>query len=79
MDALIIDVRTPKEYEEGHLVDAINIPIYEFEKKIEDEVSNKEQTIIVYCSSGTRSKEAIKILKNNGYKNLYHILNGIEI
>ena len=69
--AVILDVRSPQEYEEGHLNGAILIPEYELEDRAEKELINKENTIVVYCSSGIRSKRAQEILKqkNNGNTN----------
>ena len=60
----IVDVRTKEEYEEGHLVNAINIPYDE----IEENVFAKDRTILVYCKSGQRSKKAYESLKKMGYK-----------
>lgn len=76
--AIIIDVRSPQEFEEGHLRNAICIPDYEIMQKIEEVVPDKEQTIIVYCSSGYRSKKIQKKLENRGYTKLYNLYNGIE-
>lgn len=74
--AIIIDVRSPQEYEEGHINGAILIPEYEIEKSIESKVRDKNQNIVVYCSSGSRSKKAQKILKKLGYENVYNLYNG---
>lgn len=49
-DAILIDVRSKQEYKEGHLENAINIPLYDFENNI-SKIPNKESTIIVYCAS----------------------------
>ena len=76
--AVILDVRIPQEYEEGHLNGAILIPEYELEDRAEKELINKENTIVVYCSSGIRSKRAQEILKQLGYINVYNLYNGLE-
>lgn len=76
--AVILDVRSPQEYEEGHLNGAILIPEYELEDRAEKELINKENTIVVYCSSGIRSKRAQEILKQLGYINVYNLYNGLE-
>jgi len=64
----IVDVRTSKEYEAGHLKNAINIPHTEIAAKIADHVKNKEDKITLYCRSGRRSTIAKKILVDLGYK-----------
>lgn len=69
-NAILIDVRTPEEYEEKHLPGAINIPIYEVEN-IENQISDKDTVILLYCKTGKRSKIVKSILLQNGYKNVY--------
>lgn len=72
-NAYLIDVRSIQEYKEGHLNGAINIPVFEIERKIEEVVKNKETDIIVYCSSGGRSRQAKEILDRLGFKNVYNL------
>lgn len=74
---MLIDVRNPNEYNEGHLDGAINIPNYEIEKKIDIIVPNKKDIIILYCQSGNRSKRAQKELQQIGYENVYSLAGGI--
>lgn len=74
----IIDVRSPQEYKEGHIEGAISLPEYEIIKKAEEILKNKEEEILIYCSSGHRSKKAQKELEEKGYKKVYNLLGGIE-
>lgn len=74
----LIDVRSSQEFEEGHLDGAINISVYNIENEVEKIIKNKEEVIIVYCSSGTRSKNAKNILEKLGYTNVYNLKNGID-
>ena len=64
---IILDVRTDEEYAEGHIPNAILIPDYEIEEKAETILTDKNQTILVYCRSGNRSKSASEILARLGY------------
>lgn len=66
---VLIDVRTSNEYDLMHIKNAINIPVNEIEQKI----LQVEQThpLMIYCSSGARSKTAIQVLNNLGYNNIY--------
>ena len=57
---------------------AINIPLFNIEKEIGNVVRNKNDIIILYCSSGNRSKEAKKILENMGYQEVYNLKGGID-
>ena len=61
----IIDVRTKEEYDESHLVDAINIPYDEIDENID---IDKDNIILVYCRSGNRSSIAYDLLEDLGYK-----------
>jgi len=75
---IVLDVRSPQEYEEGHINGAINIPEYEISSKVNNIIQNKNTKIIVYCASGSRSKKAIKTLKKLGFVQLYNLEGGIE-
>lgn len=72
--AILIDVRSPQEYNEGHLQYSICIPDYEILHKIKGIVRNKEQEVVLYCTSGSRSKSVQKKLQKMGYKNIYNLL-----
>ena len=74
----LIDIRSKQEYEEGHLDGAINISLYNIEKEIEKVVKNKSSKVILYCSSGSRSKKAKKILEDLGYNEVYNLEGGID-
>lgn len=78
LGGILVDVRSPQEYEEGHMEGAISIPEYEIKKKVKVLLQNKEKAIIVYCSSGGRSKKAKEELKNMGYKYVYNLYNGYQ-
>ena len=77
--AIIIDVRSPQEYREGHVDGAISIPDYQIKKEIEKQIQNKDELIVVYCTTGHRSQKAQQILENMGYINVYNVYEGIII
>ncbi len=64
----LVDVRTPAEYETGHIPTAINIPVDVIGTK--PPTGQKDAMIIVYCRSGNRSASARKILVDLGYTNV---------
>ena len=78
LGGILVDVRSPQEYEEGHMEGAILIPEYEINKKAKEMLPDKEKVVIVYCSSGVRSKKAKEELKNMGYKYVYNLYNGYQ-
>ncbi len=71
--AIVIDVRSPQEFAEGHIPGAICIPEYNIQKEIRNKVPNINSLIIVYCDSGVRSKNAQKRLQKMGYKQVYNL------
>ena len=69
-DYIILDVRRPDEYSEGHIPGAINVPNEEIGTTEIAELPDKSQLILVYCRSGRRSKEASEKLVKLGYTNI---------
>ena len=69
-DYIILDVRTPEEFAEKHIPDAINIPNETIGTEEIPELPDKAQLILVYCRSGNRSKQASDKLANLGYTNI---------
>lgn len=69
-DYTILDVRTPEEYQEEHIPNAVNIPNETIGKNEIKELPEKEQLILVYCRSGNRSKQAAEKLAELGYTNI---------
>ena len=76
--AIIVDVRSSQEYDEGHINNAINIPYYEIKNKVNNVFKNKNQEIVLYCQTGFRSKQAYKKLIKLKYKNVYDLYGGLE-
>lgn len=75
-DTILIDVRSLQEYKEGHLEKAISIPEYELKNRAKEELKDLNQKIILYCSTGSRSKKAKETLEKLGYKDIYNLENG---
>ena len=66
-DFIILDVRTPEEYAQGHIVGAVNLPNETIGTQEIPLLPRKDQTILVYCRSGNRSKQASRKLADLGY------------
>lgn len=77
-NSILIDVRSKQEYAEGHLPASINIPLYELEYQVSKLPKDKKTTVIVYCASGHRSKQAKEKLKRMGYTSVYGLKNGLD-
>ena len=69
-DYMILDVRTPEEFSDKHIPDAINIPNETIGTEDIPELPDKDQLILVYCRSGNRSKQASDKLVGLGYTNI---------
>lgn len=64
--AQLLDVRTPEEFSEGHIKEAVNLPLQQIQAGEEPRV-DKDSTLYVYCRSGNRSAQAAAILRDGGY------------
>jgi len=76
---LIIDVRTPGEYNgpTGNIAGSILIPVQDLEKRIGEIKDYKDKTILVYCHSGVRSSRSAQILDSSGFKKIINLKGGI--
>lgn len=69
---IILDVRTQEEFEGGYIKGAVLFPSQEVnEETAAQKLPDKDQTILIYCSSGGRSKKVAQQLADMGYKNIY--------
>lgn len=74
----LIDVRTPKEYNAGHIDGAKNIHLYDQDFKARINKLDKDKTVYVYCKAGGRSAEAVESLKINGFKHIVELDGGTD-
>ena len=70
--AVLLDVRTPQEYREGHIPGSQNVPLQQLDK-VEEVTENKNTVLYVYCRSGARSRQAVSLLQAMGYTNVHNI------
>jgi len=73
---IMLDVRTPKEYAEGHIKGAVLIPVQVLETRLSEVPKDKQ--VYVYCYSGTRSSRASKMLAKHGFTNIENVVGGIK-
>lgn len=76
-DPVIVDVRTPKEFQDGHIDRARNINIQDANFKSEIENLDKSAPVYVYCLSGGRSSDAASQMQAAGFKNIYELDGGM--
>lgn len=77
-DAVVLDLRDAKDFEKGSVENAVNIPMDEFEAKASEQLKDKNQEILLYCNTGTRTSEASQILEKNGYTNVVNSIDGVK-
>ena len=73
----VIDVRTPEEYEEGHIKGAQLINVYDSFFASELEELRKDQVYVLYCSTGERSGSAGNLMLDKGFEQVYNLQGGI--
>ncbi len=76
-DAVVLDVREDQEYAEGHIVNALHIPVGVLEKRLEELEAHKDKPLIVYCRSGDRATRASVTLRKQGFNNVFKLNGGI--
>lgn len=72
----LIDVRTPNEYKEGHLPNALNIDFLDKNFEINIQKLDKTRPVIVYCQGGTRSAKCASQMISNGFVKIYDLDHG---
>ncbi len=77
-NAIVIDTRAPDAFAQGHITNAINIPLSDFTSNTVPFEKYKNNTVITYCISGMTSRSACKKLVNAGVENVYNLSGGIK-
>lgn len=76
-DAIVLDVREKKEFETGHIVDAINIPLAKLKQRVTELKKHKEKPVVVVCKMGQHSGEAAKTLQEEGHVEVFKLAGGL--
>jgi len=74
---ILVDVRTPGEYAQGHLANAVLINIYSDDFKSRVGKLDKSKPVFVYCKAGSRSGSAVGVFTEMGFKEIYDLSGGI--
>jgi rhodanese-related sulfurtransferase len=75
-DALVIDVRSPAEYDKGHILGARNLPLGELESRIAEIEKHKAKPVIVHCENGNRATGALPVLRKHGFTQAFNLTGG---
>ncbi|HEX9803228.1 MAG TPA: rhodanese-like domain-containing protein [Gammaproteobacteria bacterium] len=76
-DAVMLDVREDGEYKDGHIIDAVHIPLGKLEQRMGELEKFREKSVIVSCRSGHRSATACARLRKNGFETVYNLKGGV--
>ena len=76
-NALVVDVRDKSEYDQGHIVDSINIPFSSLEGRLSELEKHKERPLVVACKMGQHSGSAGTMLRKNGFENVSRLTGGL--
>ncbi|WP_288254837.1 rhodanese-like domain-containing protein [uncultured Hydrogenophaga sp.] len=75
--AVVVDMSDAKEFAEGHIVGAKNLPLDELEAKLPGAVKNKALPVIFVCPNGARANRAVAVAKKLGYENAQSLTGGM--
>jgi rhodanese-related sulfurtransferase len=76
-DAVVLDVREKKEFDGGHIVDAINIPLSKLSQRVTELEKHKEKPLVVVCKMGQHSGDACKTLQQAGFSQVVRLSGGV--
>lgn len=74
---IVIDIRTPEEYAQGHLPGAVNLNFYSESFREDLNRLERDKVYLIYCRSGHRSGVAVPLMKELGFKEVYELEGGI--
>ena len=76
-DVVLLDVRTPKEFENGHIQGALLLDYYSSDYVERIKALDREKTYLIYCRSGNRSGKSLAIFDKLGFRHAYHMDAGV--
>ena len=76
-DAVVVDVRAKKEFDAGHIVDSINIPLAKLKQRVTELKKHKDKPVLVVCKLGQHSGDAAKTLEEAGHSEVMRLSGGV--
>lgn len=74
---VLLDVRTPGEYEAGHIEGSVHVELNRLKQDVEKVIPEKSDTVYAYCLSGSRSDLAVPLLERLGYSDVHSVTSGL--
>ena len=76
-DALVVDVRPVADFSQGHIINAVNLPMNAFQNQLGQLKKHQGKPIIVSCRSGAQSSQACRHLRSAGFTDVYNLKGGM--
>ncbi len=76
-NALVVDVRPDKEFKQGHIVDALNIPVSQVKDRIGQLEKHKDRPLVLVCKTGQQTSGVAKQLRAAGFEKVYRLTGGL--
>ncbi len=76
-DAIVVDVRDKKEFESGHIVDSIHIPLAKLDQRVTELKKYQDKPVIVVCKLGQHSGDAAKKIQAAGHEQVFKLSGGV--
>ena len=77
-NAVTIDIRAKSDFESGHIIDAVNIPISDLSQAEKKLKKHKDKPLLVYCGAGSLSRKAVRELKQMGFEQTHALKGGLS-
>ena len=77
-NAIVLDVRDKKDFDSGHIVDAINIPFSSLDSRIDELKKHQDKPIVIACKMGQHSGSAGTLLRKHGFENVSRLTGGVS-
>ncbi len=77
-EIVLLDVRSPAEWEKAHLASAILTPLEEMPRRLDELTVFKDKRVVVYCHHGRRSLQGVRMLRSAGFRMVHSLVGGIE-
>ena len=75
--AVVLDVREDREFQQGHIANALHIPLGQLNKRLSELEKYRDRALVTYCRSGHRSNSAAALLRKQGFTSVYNLAGGI--
>lgn len=76
-EAVVLDVRSMAEFKDGHIVNAVNIPLNGLGSNLKQIEKHRDKPVVIVCRSGSRSGSACGVLRKNGFENVKNLRGGM--